>query len=157
MQTLLEQILQDPALKKNRDWRRRNFAARDMIIHEGHTDRKLYWVESGCLRVLGRVELDNKRKIEPGLNDLCAGDIFGELSLFDERPRSASVMALEEGILIEIDSAALSAYLEQHKELGYDFLKLLFNALIQRLSTSNHRVSQLLAWGLKAHQIDKDL
>lgn len=157
MRNTLIQIMQDPEFPEGQAWRRRRFNANEVILHEGDEDRTMYLIERGRLRVSGRVELEEKRHIQPGLADLRDGDLFGELTLFETHPRTASVTAIDDGILVEIDCEQLSNYLEHHPELGYKLLKTMFRLLIERLSRANQRVEQLFAWGLKMHGIDKHL
>ncbi len=157
MQELILQIIQDPAFPEGEAWRRRSFEANEIIVREGDEDRTMYLVESGSLRVSGRVELEDDRHIQPGLADLGPDSLFGELALFESNARTASVVAIDPGILVEIDCERLSAYLEQRPELGYQVLKRLFLVLIDRLSSANRRVEHLFAWGLKVHGIDQHL
>lgn len=153
----LKEILRDPEFGEGTAWWQRSFSAQELIVRVGQEGRSLYLVESGELRVTGRVELRGQRPVQPGICDLKAGDLFGELSLYDAHPRSASVIAITDGSLLEIDSRRLGQYLDDHPELGYCFLKELFIAQAQRLDRSNHRVESLFAWGLKAHGIDNYL
>lgn len=157
MKNTLLQIMQDPEFPEGQAWQRRHFSPNEIILHEGDEDRMMYLVERGCLRVSGRVELEDKRHIQPGLADLRAGDLFGELTLFETHPRTASVTAIDDGILVEINCEQLSDYLEHRPELGYKLMKTMFRLLIERLSRANERVEQLFAWGLKMHGIDKHL
>ena len=157
MRIALQEILQDPGFVKGTAWWQRDFCAHENIIQEGEEGRFLYLIESGVLRVTDLVELEDKRRVQPGICDLGEGDIFGELSLFVTHPRSASVVSITEGRLVEIDAEKLSRHLDNHPEVGYNFLKELFDTLIQRLDRANHRVENLLAWGIKAHGIDKHL
>jgi CRP-like cAMP-binding protein len=154
--TLLE-IMDDEAFAEGESWRRRSFVENEVIVREGDQERKMYLIESGTLRVSGRVELEDQRHIQPGLCDLGVGDVFGELALFDTQPRSASVVAVSSGELREIDCRCLSEYLEQHPAQGYALLKAMFKVVTDRLSRANERVEHLFAWGLKAHGIDKHL
>jgi CRP-like cAMP-binding protein len=151
------EILRDPALVEGTDWRRRAVLPNEIVVREGELARKMYLVESGTLRVSGRVELEDRRRIQPGLCELGAGDLFGELNLFEQRPRTASVIALSGGCLLEVDCAALTRYLDTHPTQGYLFLKATVAVLIDRLTRADQRVEQLFGWGLKAHGIDRHL
>ncbi len=157
MNGLLTQIISDPQFAEGVSWRRRRFEPNEVVVREGEDDRQMYLVESGALRVSGRVELEDSRHIQPGLCDLGAGDVFGELTLFEAHPRTASVVALEPGVLVEIDCDQLSRYLDARPDVGYVLLKAIFGVLIDRLAKANQRVEQLFAWGLKVHGIDKHL
>ncbi len=154
---MILQVIQDPEFPEGEAWKRRDFEANETIVREGDEDRTMYLVESGSLRVSGRVALEDDRHIQPGLADLGAGDLFGELSLFERHTRTASVVAIDPGRLVEIDCERLSAYLDRRPELGYLVLKRLFEVLIDRLSRANERVEHLFAWGLKVHGIDRHL
>ncbi|MCB1669667.1 MAG: cyclic nucleotide-binding domain-containing protein [Gammaproteobacteria bacterium] len=137
--------------------KRREYACGETILVEGSIGRTLFLIEHGTLRILPRVELDNQRRIQPGLCDLGPGEVFGELSLFEPVPRSATVMAVESCRLLEIDAAALTEYFDHNPAAGYLVVKELFGVLTKRLRQADRRFGQLLAWGLKAHRIDRHL
>jgi CRP-like cAMP-binding protein len=153
----LHSILRDLHLAEKGIAQRRLYAANQPIITEGMRERRLYLIEHGCVRVTGRVELEDHRHIQPGLCDLGVGDVFGELSLFDGGPRSASVVAVHDSELIEYDAEALATHFDQHPEQGYIVLKELFSVLTSRLRQADRRLESLFAWGLKVHGIDKHL
>ena len=157
MRKMLMDIIEDPEFPESQAWCRRDLAANQLVVREGEADRYMYVVERGSLRVSARVELEDHRHIQPGLEDLGPGDLFGEFSLFEAHPRTASVITIEPCRLVEIDCEHLSRYLEAHPQVGYAFLKALFYVLIDRLGKANQRVEQLMAWGLKVHGIDKHL
>jgi CRP-like cAMP-binding protein len=50
------------------------------------------------------------------------GEVFGELSLFDGGPRTASAVALEEATLLVLDRDDLLAFLGQHPAASLDLL-----------------------------------
>ena len=89
--------------------------------------------------------------------DLGSGDLFGEVSLFNAVPRTASVTALGEGALLEIDCPSLVEYMDEHPDTGYAIMKAAFQVLVDRFTMANKRVEYFFAWGLKSHGIDKDL
>jgi CRP/FNR family cyclic AMP-dependent transcriptional regulator len=155
--TPIEDIVQDPEFPEGTAWRRRSFQANDNILQEGSEGRSLFLIESGSVRVTARVVLEEDRRVQPGICDLQAGELFGELGLFENQPRSASVMAVTDTQLIEIDGEQLSRYLDAHPEIGYRVLKSLFAIVIARLSSANRRIEYLMGWGLKAHGIEKHL
>nr|WP_305908415.1 cyclic nucleotide-binding domain-containing protein [Methylomarinum sp. Ch1-1]MDP4521244.1 cyclic nucleotide-binding domain-containing protein [Methylomarinum sp. Ch1-1] len=105
----------------------------------------------------GKVELDDRRQIQPGVCDLESGSIFGEICLHRSQTRMATVTAATDVKLLEIDGESLSSYLDANPIQGYLFYKELFGTMIKRLDVANHRVESLMAWGLKVHDIDKYL
>ena len=154
---LFKEITQDPEFPEHQAWRRRKFSDQELIVRAGDTDRKIYLVETGTLRVTGRVELEDGKRIQPGLNDLEPGDLFGEVTLFDERPRTASVTALSDGELLEIDCERLIEYMDGHRDIGYELIKSIFRVLVERFGKTSARVEYFFAWGLKARGIDRHL
>jgi CRP-like cAMP-binding protein len=150
-------VLSNPELLDRGIAERRHFDSGEAIIVEGAEDRCVYLLETGVARVSERVRLDGEKHIQPGLCDLQPGDIFGELSLFEGGPRSASVMAVEPCRVLVFDGEKLSDHFDAHPDQGYLVLKGLFAVLNQRLRQADKRLGSLLAWGLKAHGIDEHL
>ncbi len=137
--------------------RRIECAPNQRIITQGERDSFLYVVESGQVRVTARVDIEGEHHISPGLVDLGPGAVFGELNLFEAAERSASVMAIDECTLLRIDSAELTAFLAQNTDLGYPLLQHFFQVLNERLRKADRRIERLMAWGLKAHGIERHL
>lgn len=150
-------ILRDPRFVEAGIAERRRYDPGETIVREGTEDRGVYVIESGCVRVQERIELEDSRHIRPGLCDLFADDVFGELSLFESGPRLASVVAVEACELLELDAIALGEYLDAHPTFGYPVLRELFLILSKRLRQTDRRLGSLFAWGLKAHGIDRHL
>lgn len=157
MEKIMERLLGDPGFPEGIAWRRRTFEAGEVVVREGEPGGTLYYVESGRLRVTARVELEDRCRLRPGLQDLGPGETFGELSLFGDGKRSATVTALEPVRLIEIDGPALERHLEAHPDLGYAFLRALLRSLATRLARTDHQMEHLFAWGLRAHGLERHL
>lgn len=153
----LRAILADPDFEPGVAWRRRRFEANELIMAEGDDDRRVFLIREGVLRVTVRVELADHRYVKPGLADLGPGDMFGELALFANRQRTASVSAVTEGELVEMDGLRLAEYLDRRPAVGYAFLKSMASILAERLAQGDQRFCHLLAWGLKVHDIEKFL
>ncbi|MGR9116650.1 MAG: Crp/Fnr family transcriptional regulator [Gammaproteobacteria bacterium] len=155
-QTLIE-ILNDPSFQEGTAWRRQRFHIHDIIVREGDNGHTLFYIEEGSLRVTGHIDLEQKRHIQPGYCDLHSGDIFGEICLNEIHRRTATVTAISEGCIVEIEAEKLNAYFDKHPKQGYLFYKQLFAVMIERMKSANQRVGNLLAWGLKAHGIEQHL
>ncbi len=157
MRQQIEQLLQRPDFAEGEAWRVRRFPANAEILRQGDNSRHVYWIRKGTVRVLGQVPVSEARQVRPGVCDLQSGEVFGELALFDDQPRSATVMAVDECELVEIDGEALLDYLERHTELGFAFLRQMMTVMVQRLRASDRQIFSLLAWGMRAHGIDQHL
>ncbi len=153
----LREIIEDPGFPEGSAWRRSHYDSGQIVVQEGDNGRALYFVEQGALRVSRRIELEDRRHIRPGICDLGAGDIFGELSLFGCPLRTATVTTLTPTRILVLDGPRLTGYFDAHPAQGYRFLRALITRLADRISHANLRVDNLLAWGLRAHGIDNYL
>jgi len=80
---------------------------------------------------------------EEALSILRAGDFFGEMSFFDELPRSARAIAQEPTKLLEIDNSKLKEHFERHPEVAVRFLTAFGQTLSRRIRETNNKFSSL--------------
>jgi len=81
--------------------RLRILAKREYIIRKGSAGEHLLFLVKGALQVLDMTESGR----EVGLNFLWPGEYFGELSIIDGLPRSASVVSTERSVVLLIPHA----------------------------------------------------
>lgn len=157
MKNILKNILKSSQLVEGVGWNRKHYNIKDIVVTAGELGTSLFFIEEGELRVTGRVDLGGNKHIQPGMGDLKAGTIFGESCLHSSLPRIATVTAITEAQLLEINGERLSIFLDDNPAIGYLFYKNLFDIAIGRLNRANNTVETLMAWGLKAHEIDQYL
>ena len=157
MSSLLFDLLDNSEFLEGRHWKSLQLAENQTVFSEGDEGSEVYLVLKGELRVLGKVDLDDQRKIQPGFGEMTAGDVFGELALFDDLPRSATVVTLTEVELAVLDGDELMSFLDEHPDLGYQIMKGVISTLVVRLRKANQRIFSLFAWGLKSKGIDSYL
>jgi CRP-like cAMP-binding protein len=155
LKNLIKEIVDDPKFIQGVAWRRWYFNANDVVVKEGDVAKSLFLVENGELRVSVHVELEERRNIKTGVGDLKKGDLFGDTCLHESSVRTASVIAVTDGCLLEINGEKLGEYLDAHPNKGYMFYKKLFEILFERLSNGNRRIEYLLAWGLKTRRVSE--
>ena len=80
-------------------------SAGDVVFREGDEARDMFVLVSGEMEVLKR----SKRGIEARVALLGPGDWFGEMSIVDVQPRSATVRALAPSRLLRITAGDLDA------------------------------------------------
>ena len=68
------------------------------------------------------------------------GSCLGELALFDQKPRSATVVALEDTELLTLDRTAMDKFIEDYPALGIKVLKGLSRTLSLRLRQAADRL-----------------
>jgi CRP-like cAMP-binding protein len=72
------------------------------------------------------------------------GGLFGEVALFDARPRSATVSADGPVKLAVIPAEALNALIDERPEMGVLILRNLGRVLCERLRSSNFQVEAII-------------
>ncbi len=120
------------------------FQPNALIFSEGEHGDKLYIVVDGQVRISRRLQAMG----EEALTILGRGDVFGEMALIDDQPRSADARAHTGGCTVfTIDSHRLEEVLEMDPDAAHQFLTLLCQILCRRIRTMTDR---LVAWRLMA-------
>jgi thioredoxin-like negative regulator of GroEL len=88
--------------------RRRPVPAGAIVVSEGEVGDSVFLIASGSVRIL--VVGGHGRPLE--IRRLDAGDFFGEVSALSGRPRSATVVAVADCELLEVDRWALERLVE---------------------------------------------
>lgn len=112
----------------------RRFAAQQVIFREGDTSDTCYVVESGHARAI-REHADGRII---ALAHFGPGDIFGELAMFDDERRSATVETLDEVEALAILGADMRRLIREHPDIG---VKLVVS-LGRRLREANERLAR---------------
>lgn len=149
MSQYFKEIFDDPLFKEQVPWRIEKFALNDTIIQEGGMSESVYMVLSGCVDIFHNVAVgsDDGRKV--GIAKLAENEIFGELSMFDDMPHNASVVAAGNCEIAVINSQALNQFLDQNTEHGYRVVRTIVDTLVKRMRKNNIRTSSVLAWYLQ--------
>ena len=109
---------------------RRTFPAGQRIITEESTDRNAYIIEKGLVEITkGGDSVDNL------LGTMAKGSIFGEISLVDGGPRTATVVALTNVTAVVVP---LKVYLEKTADAD-PFLTALIRVLVKNLRSYGDR------------------
>ncbi|HEU5165085.1 MAG TPA: cyclic nucleotide-binding domain-containing protein [Chitinophagaceae bacterium] len=100
---------------------------------------KLYVIEKGLVRI----SYSNKDGKEVVLSTLSENAFFGELSLLDGGPHTATARTIRETTLLTIEKAAFYSFLDKHPQ----FSQTLLTVLVDRLRSSTMNMRQHLAGG----------
>jgi len=107
----------------------------EVIIKENDIDEYLYLIKSGSVSVTKTLE-DQEIK----LATLKIGSFFGEMALIDEKPRTATVTALEETILEVFHRDSFLTLIQKDEDIAVKFLSGIFS----RLRDANAKVDNSL-------------
>ena len=111
----------------------------DVIIRTGDPADAMYFVLEGSVSV--RVSLASGRSRR--LSTLGAGVAFGEMAILDDQPRSADIVADEDGALARLSVDDLRDLAIEHPNLGATLYRNLSVALSRRLRSANDQVRAL--------------
>jgi CRP/FNR family cyclic AMP-dependent transcriptional regulator len=101
--------------------RKETYAANHTIFWMDERGEHLYIILSGKVRIS---YIDDEAH-EITLATLSTGSFFGELSVIDGGPHTATARSINETILLILDSTSFYNFLDKHPQLGYNLLKVL--------------------------------
>lgn len=111
------------------------------IVRQGAPGDAMYFILQGEARV--RLMIGGKESI---IATLGSGDFFGEISLYDQGPRSADVLANEDSILLKITAAAFQRLVNEAPDLAAPFLLAMGKTLTSRIRADNKRFRESVAF-----------
>lgn len=134
-----------------------SFRAGEDVIREGENGHSLFIIRKGSVEVLKNGGSGD----EVSIGILPEGTFFGELSLFDDHPRSATVRTIEDTDFFKITRKDLVHCLDNHVELANILLR---NTIVEifarfRRVTSNFTFSQhhLRSKNILLKEVDRDM
>jgi HEAT repeat protein/ATP/ADP translocase len=105
------------------------------IFHQDDPGGTLYVIVSGQVGI----EREKRKGSYARLATLGAHSYFGEMSLFDSRPHSASAIALQDTVTLRLRREPLIALARQYPDLSLE----LISVLSGRLREANDRIAEL--------------
>ena len=109
----------------------KDFAPGDFIIRQGEPGLGLYFISAGHVRV----DVDDQGS-RITVAELGPGDCVGELSIVDEKSRSASVVCVESTKCLLLTRDSFSHLMNKHPQIAIQMVK----ALAARLRAANARM-----------------
>jgi hypothetical protein len=113
----------------------RQYKAGETILRQDEPGETAFIIERGQVEVLKT--LADGQQVH--LAFLSTGETFGEMSMIDDKPRSATVSAVEETVIREIHRDAFFQSLQTDPDIGVNLLKVLF----ERLREAHATIAQL--------------
>ena len=108
----------------------------DVVFAEGEQGDSLWVILDGRVKI-GRRSADGRENM---LALLGPGELFGELSLFDPGPRTATAVALTDVTLAKLSHTDLRPWITSHPEVGERLLQV----LARRLRRTNDAMADLV-------------
>jgi hypothetical protein len=109
------------------------FASGATILREGEVASALYIIEAG------KVAIARNDALDTALAELGPGEFFGEMSILQDQPNAANVIARSAVRALRIDAASFQAVLRENVEVAMHMMR----RLVLRLRDSEQRRGEL--------------
>lgn len=113
----------------------RTFPGGTVLFHEGDSGREMYVIQSGKIKISKQV-----RNEEQTLAVIGPGEFFGEMAIFNNKPRSATATVLEDCKVLVVDPKTLEAMIKGNTEIAVRMIK----KLASRLQEADDQIESLM-------------
>ncbi len=116
----------------------KSFADQEIIFNEGDDGDAVYFIIEGAVRIEKRIAADNDAT--KTLTIIGRGDFFGEMALFDGKPRSAATVALGATVVYRFARGTFRELMETDTTSATALLFAIINTCNQRIRNLNGKV-----------------
>jgi CRP/FNR family cyclic AMP-dependent transcriptional regulator len=113
----------------------RNIPRHTVVLHDGDRTDNIYFVLSGALKV----QISDEEGREVILSILGPGELFGEMGVLDDHPRSATVLAVESSEVVVIGKADFKRCLVENPDVSLFIMR----NLAKRLRLADRNIESL--------------
>lgn len=117
-----------------------HYKSGDVVFSEGDAGDAWFVLYRGAVEVLKHGATGEKKIAELGPQS-C----FGEISILDGSPRSATIHAAEDSVVFRVPRAAFGALLDENHLVAYKLLHHMAILLAERQRSTTLRLSELLS------------
>jgi uncharacterized membrane protein len=115
-----------------------NFEEGDVIFHYGDPGDSMFVIRKGEVEVFFKDDTGERVVLETA----CEGDFFGELSLLDNGPRTASVVVTRKLEALRVDRNDLGHLLRMHPDAALDLLAAMGTRMRKTVELLRHTASR---------------
>src|SRR5881394_4527026 len=106
-----------------------------VVLTEGEMGDSLYMIQSGKVKVF----IGDQEGREMILKILGPGDFFGEMSMIDKQPRSASITTLESAVFLVLSHSSFEKCVEKIPRIA----NMVMRVLAQRVREADKKIGTL--------------
>ncbi|OFV97109.1 MAG: hypothetical protein A3F68_10525 [Acidobacteria bacterium RIFCSPLOWO2_12_FULL_54_10] len=110
----------------------RQFSEGDYIVRQGESGLGLYFITQGR----AKVEIE-RNGVRAAITELQEGDFLGELSIIDDKARSANVICMEDTRCLLLTRDSFSKLVNKHPQIAIQMVKV----LVGRIRSSNEKIA----------------
>lgn len=109
----------------------------DVVVQEFSKSPEIYFIDQGSFNVVVTTKQNNSAFVSV----LGEGDCFSESGIFPEMPRSASIVAADDGILYRLHRKDLLQFISRHASGGVKLLMMIIYSLLRKLRMVNRELA----------------
>ena len=125
-----------------------NTGENEALFHQGDEGNEMFIVKSGSVKTSIRLTDGTDRDLAV----FTTGDFFGEMSIFENAPRSATCSTVDQSSLIGLKEDDLFTMLEKNPEIAIKIMYRMLNITTQRLRDTGEFLSDMVQWGEAARK-----
>ncbi len=118
------------------------------LFREGDEGNELFVLKAGAVGVSIRLPDGSEQEIAK----FAPGDFFGEMSIFDNAPRSATCRALQASSLYSLSKKSFAEITAHHPRIALKLMYRMLNVTTQRLRNTSGFVADMVHWGESARR-----
>jgi CRP-like cAMP-binding protein len=122
----------------------RDFPRGTVLFREGDPGEEMFVIQRGKVSIAARVGA-----VEKVLSTLGAGEFFGEMSILNHAPRSATAVCVEDCQLLVVDSRTFEAMVRASSEIAVRMIQ----KLAGRLAEADRQIENLLLRDVRARVV----
>ncbi len=120
----------------------------EVLFREGDEGNELFIVKSGAVASTIRLPDGGERQIA----QFKAGNFFGEMSIFENAPRSATCRSMEKSSLLGLHEKDFYRMIEEYPDIATKIMYRMLNITAQRLRDTGEFLSDMVHWGEAARR-----
>ena len=121
-----------------------------VLFREREPGDEMFFVRRGTVIISKAVTA----QVEEVLTRMGPGEFFGEMSLLDGAPRSATARAVSDVLLLALDRGNFQRFVAASPRSAARFFRAYGEAVAERLRGTNDLVTEATRWGLEATGLD---
>ena len=118
----------------------RNYAKGEVVFRQNDPGVGMYIVKEGEVEVFRE---NTEAMTSCKISVLIKGDFFGEISLLNESPRSATIIASQQSILMGLFKPELMSLIDSNPLLGFGLIYRLSQVVAERLRIANLHLTRI--------------
>ncbi len=120
----------------------------EVLFREGDEGNELFIVKSGIMASSIQLAGGGSRE----LATFQTGNFFGEMSIFEKAPRSATCYCKKKCVLMSLHENDFYLIMEQHPDIATKIMYRMLNITTQRLRDTGEFLSDMVHWGEAARK-----